>query len=297
VIEKLLLHNFQKWGTLEIDFDPYLTILYGKSGLGKSCALRGLTWVCLNEPRGDRYIRRGTKECSSSLTLDGQTIKRYRTPTSNGYEYDGQIYEALNGDVPSAISNLLRLNPSSFSDQFDGPYWLLLSKPEVARQLNSIVNLDLIDRTLESLSLSARRAKDRVTESSDNLVAAKQKRDDLAWVKDADTKLKEIEEAEEKRGKTEKDLSVLSSILDRLEEKEHLLLNGEKEMRRLLKILDVGDRLVFVNQQLSDLKQKISALERGEGYLDGINKEWTEIQERLADYTKENCPICGQTLN
>jgi exonuclease SbcC len=294
VIEKLILHDFQKWGTLEIDFDPYLTILYGKSGSGKSCALRGLTWVCLNEPRGDKYVRRGQKECSSSLTFDGQTIKRYRTPTSNGYEFNGQIYEALNGSVPSPIANLLHLNPSSFSDQFDGPYWLLLSKPEVARQLNSIVNLDLIDRTLESLSLSARRAKDRVAETSDNLKAAKQKRDALAWVKDADTKLKEIEELEEKREKTEKALSILSSILDRLEEKEYLLLNGEKEMDSLLEIADFENRLRLNGNKIKELGEKIAALEKAELNVQVSQGEAEENEARVREYGIGRCPVCGR---
>lgn len=296
MLESLTLRNFQKWGSLHIEFDPNLTVLWGSSNSGKSTVLRALEWLCLNSFRGDWYIRRNCKSTSVSLTVDKQNIVRYRGPEGNGYRFDGQVYEALYGTVPESIANILQVGDYSFSGQFDSPLWLLLSKAEVSRQLNSIVNLDLIDRVLGDISSQVKKSKEAVEVSESRLCEARQTKNDLAWVLDADESLTEIEEIEKKQQENIRKLKDLADLLVRINQQQTLMANGEQELEALMDIVTTGDKLIVTQKQLQDLEQMLGQIEKAQDRVGLATVSFEAAELQLTEYGQDRCPTCGNEI-
>ena len=158
MIESLILKNFQKHKRRKIKLDPVCTVIVGPNGAGKSTLLRALEWTALNTPGGNPNVPFSTKEPKTALIVDGHKIKRTRKP--NRYMLDGKRFAAFGtGKVPPEISNLLKLDHVNFQGQLDSPFWFLATPGQVGRELNQIINLDSIDRTLERIGADLRQAR------------------------------------------------------------------------------------------------------------------------------------------
>lgn len=184
MLEYLLIQNFQAHEKLRVDFDPGITTIVGPSDVGKSAVLRALRWVCTNEPGGDAFITHGAKGATVRLAVDGHTITRRRSPggETNEYLLDDQAFKAFGRTVPEPIEKLLNLGPVCWQGQHDAPYWFAETAGEVSRQLNSIVNLGIIDDVLAKVATARNRARTRLDVAEENLTTSKKAYNELEWV-------------------------------------------------------------------------------------------------------------------
>jgi uncharacterized protein YhaN len=183
VLEKALLTNFQKWGRLEIEFDPRLTVLYGDSEAGKSAVLRAVLWACLNTPRGRAMVGRWGEApyARVKLTADGHAATRTSGAGVNTYSLDGHTLGAVGASVPKAVADLLNVGPDNFQGQHDPPFWFSLTPGEAARRFNAIVNLSAIDAALSAAAARVRRAKAVVGVTQARLGDAKARKAGHGW--------------------------------------------------------------------------------------------------------------------
>lgn len=171
MLEELRIENFQAHERKRIKFDPRVTTIIGPSDRGKSAIIRALRWVCLNDLRGDAFVRDGADFVRVSLLIDGVKITRSKKGIANGYKMGNSSYVALRSDVPEDIKAVLNVDAVNYQSQHDAPFWFSLSPGQVSRELNAIVDLGVIDATLKNLNSTVRDAKARVE------VCAEQARD------------------------------------------------------------------------------------------------------------------------
>lgn len=162
MLEELRIENFQTHERKRIKFDRRVTTIIGPSDRGKSAIIRALRWVCLNDLRGDAFIRDGADFVRVSLLLDGTKITRSKRGVANAYKMGNETYVALRSDVPEDIKEVLNVDTINFQAQHDAPFWFSLSPGQVSRELNAIVDLGVIDATLKNLNSVVRDAKARV---------------------------------------------------------------------------------------------------------------------------------------
>jgi exonuclease SbcC len=212
MIEKLIIRNFQCHKRLKIEFDPLVTTIVGPSDVGKSAVLRALGWVTTNHPRGEAFIRDGADKATAILSVDGHKIKRSRG-SKNTYELDGSKFTAFGNATPDEIAAVLNLSELNFQGQHDAAFWFSESAGEVSRQLNSIVDLSVIDSTLSNLSSALRKAnaEERVTQA--RLDSAREDRKSLRSVKQADKALKKVEALGEKARDAAFQRALLAALL------------------------------------------------------------------------------------
>src|SRR5688572_27745475 len=148
--------DFQCHEQLSITFDPLVTCVVGRNGVGKSAAIRALHWVAFNRPLGDSVIRWGQKSCKVKLITKARKVVREKGDGVNCYRLDGRRYDALGTNVPSVVSGVLGLAEVNFQKQVEGPFWLSQSAPEVAREMNKVVDLEVIDRSMSYASAKIR---------------------------------------------------------------------------------------------------------------------------------------------
>lgn len=289
-LTKLVAINFQGLTRLELVLDAGITTLVGPTDAGKSSVIRLLRWLATNRPLGEGFIRRGADYAVGWLEVDGKRVVRKKGKGKNFYSIDGRRMVALKSDVPPDVAHLLNLGPVNFQGQHDAPFWLAASGGEVSRQLNEVVNLGLIDRTLAQATHELRDAEARVRVSQERLAQAQRTADDLAWVP-------ALMEAWHKLGVAREASEGVRTRRSRLED---LLEEGGLAQKRL--DVAANARLALANRVLAAreglaLSQKVRRL--GELLTDYAQQEaqQCEAEARLKSVQKrlgkvKRCPVC-----
>ena len=148
MIEELRIQDFQAHKKRRIIFDDGVTTIVGPSDVGKSAIIRALAWVSSNSIMGAAFIREGAKQATVELKVDGQKITRVRGKSTNTYQLDDEDFKAFGNGVPASISELMQLDSVNFQGQHDSPFWFAETAGEVSRQLNRVINLEIIDDAL-----------------------------------------------------------------------------------------------------------------------------------------------------
>lgn len=258
MLEKLTLTNFQAHKSFTLEFDKSITTVVGRSDSGKTSLFRALRLVALNKPAGDAFIKHGEDTTSVQLEVDGHTITREKGK-KNLYKLDDQSYTAFGqSTVPESIAKLLNLDELNFQRQFDPPFWLSLSPGEVSRELNEIINLGLIDKTLGEIASRLRKAKSTTEVTKDRLETARKERSELSWVKEAKVEFDKCTalqySLEETRGQRIRLASILLDVQER--KKEHQ--NATDASLALGNVLAVGKKALELATKAKSLRQLLT---------------------------------------
>ena len=194
MLQRLQARNFQRWDKLDVEFDPVITTFVGPTDVGKSSIIRLLRWLAFNRPIGTDFMRWGSDMMAGRLTVDGHVLERRRTARVNGYAIDGKKYKALGRAVPEAVAALLNVTPINFQMQHDLHYWFSLHPGQVSKELNAIVDLDVIDRFLTNLATTRRRAAMAADLSTERIATAKAAVEKLEYIETCDKELKLVED-------------------------------------------------------------------------------------------------------
>jgi hypothetical protein len=185
-IQKILLENFQAHKHTELDLDSAITLITGSSDSGKSSLVRALRWVFFNRPPKGNFMldRKGVTRVT--LTYDtGDVLIREKGPKTNQYQLNDQVYKALKSDVPAAVSNF---HGVTFDNcQWQHPHYFLLdeSPGNVAKRLNEVADLSIMDESLKTVNAMVRDADGNVNAIKTNMLGLKDQVESLAWVPDA----------------------------------------------------------------------------------------------------------------
>jgi DNA repair ATPase RecN len=219
-IIKIKLENFQiHRGEVEIRFAPTITTIRGPTDVGKSAILRALRWTCLNDIPGDDFISEGEKRVAVSLDVVLGKVKhaikriRQRGGSVNTYELDGEEFKSFGSSVPTPIARILNLNQINFQGQHDSPYWFSETAGEVSRQLNSVIDLSIIDSSLSNIASALRQAADRRNICQERLEESTAQLKEVRKQKPRIQEFRELEELSAKEKIQEERCSVLLSLL------------------------------------------------------------------------------------
>lgn len=156
-IKSISLKDFQAHKSMEISISKGITSIQGETDKGKSSILRALRWACLNDFAGEEFIREGAKRTLVAVETDkGRTIERGRGGQDNIYSLDGTVFRSFGQSVPKPIAEALKLSELNFQGQHDPPFWFSKTAGEVSRELNSIIDLTVIDDSLSSIAATVR---------------------------------------------------------------------------------------------------------------------------------------------
>ena len=157
MLEKLQLDNFQTHERLRIVFDPHVTTIVGRSDVGKSAIIRALAWLMTNRPSGAGFVRHRQGTAAVRLVIDGRKAQRIRGKDENSYVIDDKELKSFGTDVPEEIARLFNIADINFQGQLDPVFWLRDAPGQVSKNLNTIVDLDIIDITIGMLNTKLRK--------------------------------------------------------------------------------------------------------------------------------------------
>ena len=228
-LERLELKNFQAHESITVEFDPLITTVIGPTDAGKSSVLRALRWVALNQPNGIGFIRDDAAAAEATLYVDGRRIVRKRgRVTENSYTLDDAPFYAFGQSVvPDPIAQVLAVSPVNFAGQHDPHFLIAASAPEVARSLNAVVDLGVIDQTYESIGRTVRKAKDDAEAAHARLIASRDRAAALEWIQEAEPELKVVEDAYQARDDVQKYAGSLDNLIGMITHDQ-----GERDVNR-----------------------------------------------------------------
>ena len=146
-ISEIHLQNFQPHADKRIPMSD-ITVLAGKSDVGKSAVVRALRWLCLNTGSPATYIQRGksdvgvtAKMCGVSIDTPPYLITRQNSNKKNGYVLDGKEFNAIGKDIPPEVKAVLNVISDNFQTQHDYLYWFTESGSGLVKRIETAFGL------------------------------------------------------------------------------------------------------------------------------------------------------------
>ncbi len=296
MLEKIQIRNFQRHELLRIKLDPKITTITGDSDVGKSSVLRAIRWVALNRPRGNGFIRRGQDSLSVNLWVDGEKVTRLRDKKTNQYTIGDNVMEAVATTVPDPVARLLNLDDTNFKLQHDPPLWFGLSPGEVAKRINSIVDLGLIDQTLSALAGTLRTEKIKVVLDKKRWDESKGDLAETDHVPRLDEELQEVEELQKESSVLGGQASFLRASVqqaiiyqDKVEILSDTILgaSGVLEVgRKWIELIEKRDGLAELTEKVKSAEQRVSQPIPDISDLDAKKEKWENLRIEYDDLSE-----------
>lgn len=309
MIKKLTLKNFEVHRKSALEFVPGVNVIAGPSDHGKSSIVRALGLVLLNRPQGLSYVRNTEEDTKTKAVVgamfDDCEISRVRSKSDNYYTLNGQQLKAMGAAVPDEIAHASRMNELNIQFQFSRKmqhYLLSLSSGEVARYLNALLELDIIDETLKkvtSIASSADLEYKASIKKADELDADIK---NMEWLPDA---LHLLDEAD----KLESEISAHSELLQRIKKAHASYTRLSKALdNKAAKLLNLQTNFEVVRglaKKIEKLKKEAVSIRK---HITSVHKAMKrvedskqELMEAEAAYQKLNktikrCPSCKRPL-
>ncbi len=293
-IDRLLIVGFQKHDRREFRFDPRVPVLAGPTEIGKSSIVRMLRLILLNvTPKGD-YVSWGfdRNHAFGLLTFsDGRRIVRRKGPTVNSYRVDGkEVLGAVGKAVPRAVADLGACGPVNFAGQHDAAFWFCLSPGEVARELDAIVDLAVIDRSMAFNAKRLREAEAAEKLTVERVEVARGRRRELKWVVAADRDLREIEAKLDQLDQLDRVCEGLAVMIEEGERAGERLRHARKALHAAGKAVSAVDPAVA--RKVEDLETLIGRGEEAAEALAAAGKRLARAEAAIAAVA--DCPLCGR---
>jgi DNA repair ATPase RecN len=242
-LKSIKLKNFQAHRDLQVDFVPGVNTIVGPTNVGKSSVFRAVRWLVEHKPISGLQTF-DTEDTRVGIKSDAGSVIRFKSSKGYGYRIGGQDFVACGTNQPSEVQLALGLAEINLQGQHDPPFLLTLTPGQMAKELNRIVDLSVIDKAMATTTSAVAAAKSQATAVEELVKGYETKAAQLAWVSQADEDLASIEaiEAEIHSAKTQV-VQIEQALLD--------LLSNHNQQQRLEPVI----------QELSELAKLIAAFE------------------------------------
>ena len=252
MINKLETKNYHSHKNTTIDFCNGVNIITGSSDAGKSSILRAIKWVATNRPMGDSvqswWIDKNDETNVCISMPEGQCTKKRiegKVIYELGINSGKTCLEAVKTDVPDEVKDLFNFSEFNYQSQHS-PYLLLNESPgEVAKKLNDLVGLSIIDTMFKNLASKALDNKRKAEEESKKAVELTNQIEKLSYLDDIDSTLAIIKQS-------------INEYDNRLIKNSHLisLISDYKKMdeniHSFARILDIEDDFKKLNKEIDN---------------------------------------------
>jgi len=306
MIKGLEIKNFQSHKHTQIDFDPGVNVIIGATDAGKSAIFRSMLWALFNRPLGRGFITNGEENCSVKMVLNDCCITRTVSKTENHYKLDDTLFKAIGRNPPEEILNAHALHRDlNIQTQIDPFFLLQSSSGDVAKYLNKVASLDIIDETIHNLHSKYHRVSQDVTKGTAYLGELHDELQSYEYLDETETELKRATVLEKELDSIRTQYSQINKACAEIHYTLSILKKNKESITHKELVNDALQLLnadkVFVNKQsdiimvLDDINDIIEAISELES--DSINSDLLEKALELdaqictAETTKNNLEI------
>jgi len=308
MLKTLKIKNFQSHKHTCLDFSEGLNVIVGESDKGKSAVLRALSMLVNNDFPGCKYFPNfmGDKgktvveaifnDCKVKLEKrisKGKTKKKVRL--GRYILNDIQKFESFGITIPDLVENSINIGQINFQKQHDHHYLVLDSPGNIGKEINKIIDIDLIDQWISSLN----------SEINEN-------RRELRHI---DAKSKNLEE-KLKRYKRLDEFEIIIEEIEKITKKitqcDKKLLLLEEYNKNQSELEKYKGRLKFAAQNIEEIKKYDYDIEELDYILEKcaeykknickLHESKKELESKILSYKKKliqlkKCPVCDSDIN
>lgn len=295
MIKGLRLQGFQSYIDSNIEFSERINVITGSSNAGKSAILKGLNWLDTGLPKKDSIINHSSKEAKVSLFIDDNVIEKVRSNKENCYYINSTKQEATIGDslVPEKVKEITNFTDLNLQTQFSKFFLLEDSPGEVARKLNQIIDLEIIDETIKKIKNTVYKKKKEIDYLQENIKQKKKEISTFKYLDKAKDIIEKIEILQEKEIEIEKQnlkLHTFRGENTQIQKQLNTFKNIQKQVNTLKKIKSLFNKLTILkekNKQLCSIKDQLlqinKELEFGAN-LSNLKKYSSKLKKDLYKY-------------
>jgi len=198
MITKISLKNFQAHKQLLLTFSPGVNTIVGPTNIGKSSVFRAVRWLVEHRPISGLPTF-GTDDTQVRISTELGMVVRFKNEEGYGYKIDDQpVFLACGTNQPSEVQQVLGLAEINLQGQHDPPFLLTLTPGQMAKELNRIVDLSVIDKTMSATTAAVTAAKSQVSAMEEIVKAGEAEVAKLAWLPAAEQEFEKIQILDQK---------------------------------------------------------------------------------------------------
>ena len=269
-IKGIRLKNFQAHRDLDVDFVPNVNVIVGPTNVGKSSVFRAVRWLVDHKPISGLQTF-DTDDTRVGIKSDSGIVTRFKNAKGYGYRIGGEDFVACGSNQPSEVQQVLGLAEINLQGQHDPPFLLTLTPGQMAKELNRIVDLSVIDKTMTVTTSAVVAAKSQASAMDELAKGHESELAKLAWVPQASEDLLQIETLD-------KEIQRAEDSIQRIESAVLQLLSNHNELSVLDRLIVDATEVAKLFEQFDEndtrrrkLAFAIGALEDGKAVLKDVN--------------------------
>lgn len=300
MVNILKIQNYQSHKDSILEFSNGVNVIVGNSDSGKSSIIRSLNWLINNRPLGDSFRSKWGGETIVSAMINSNKIERIKTDKDNLYKLNNKEYKAFAQDTPEEIKSVINFSDINLQQQLDVVFLLQKSSGEVAKYINSIIDLDIIDKSLSNIEkIKRKHAKDLETERLllENNQTELKKYNNLEAL---EVKIKKAELTEIGLQNKKDKYEVINSIINKIKQAESIIKECDKYLKVENKINDAENSII----KIQGLENKYNLIEKITDNIklteNMIIQNDIKLERNLAKFKElmpNICPLCEQEIN
>ena len=278
-IDEVTLHYYRAYKHEVVPIAKGLNVIYGDGDAGKSALVKGIAWVLLNAPQS-KYINKTIKTPNGKIKSKevvyvevkfntGNIIVRESDSTTPNIYRIGHVdtpreewseIKNFGNVVPDPVQQIINLNDLNFQKQFD-PHFLLASKGgDVAKELNRMVDLEVIDTSTSKINKEVSSAKKKKESAEFSVKELSTDLNSYEYLNDVPDLLSKVEKIETQVTKKEDAIQKITDIVTKCR-------YVEKEIKSILPYID-AKTLCELYTALSDkIDSKVISFNKIEGWI------------------------------
>lgn len=307
-LNRLSVRNFQSLRKVDLELGTF-TVIVGPSSSGKSALMRAFRALAANV-RGAGVITRGQSDMAITGYTDAHTVTLERSDKMSSYrlithaDATDVTFTKLNGEVPTQVSEALRLDPSpgsiNFAAQFDRPYLLDETGPVIARELGELTNvIQLFEAVRAANKIRASAAAKLKTRRSD-LQSVRERLQDFAGLPERLKALQEAERFDDYRTGLLSRMQRLEAATKTLRIAERSLANATPAPVPSAEPLDQAlGRYLALKGKLDEVARTQQRYEQARDPALTLAMDAQDLQYALTELLEQAgvCPTCGQNVH
>lgn len=156
MFKKLKIQNFRSYEEAILEFSPFINVIIGVSGKGKTNIFRAIQWLSTNRPLGSRthskFANQNDPTTVEVETIEGNICGLSKFGKDSGYYLNSEKFPIPDKDTPELIQQALNLTDLNIQYQHDKNFLVFESPGNIAKVINEITHLDQLDEWVSNLT-------------------------------------------------------------------------------------------------------------------------------------------------
>ena len=302
MIKSLHIQNFQSHRDTVIELSPGMNVIVGDPQSGKTAILRSLNLLRTNRPSGFRYHSHFAKADETSVGIEVEEGAILFSKNESGASYlvtkgeQNQEFKKIGVSVPDMVGDILNLQDLNVQSQLDAPFLIGDNPADIAREINRVTKIDLIDKWSAELNRRKHGHSGMIQQMTRKAAELANKVTALDGIEAVEPILKECEITQRKSEQTKETWNSIRVAANELGAAESEIVSLEQSLLaspsldKVVLVVEKSDKIKTIIEgleQFIDLSDEVQVLEKSVLVIESFLIKATQKQIAITEIREE----------